>query len=232
MRNPLGRYYVLFVTVIVLISGCGHSGGRTPIVLPEARNTRLIIDGGPDVLVIITHDPITKQDNFELDGDNIPRLEMFDKFRESTKERGDPVLIKAAPDVRYGSVLDAMDAANVAGFTKFAFVNRVQGSPTDGDKPVGFQKTLQARPPRMHFDRRHSIEVEITKKNQIWIDRRVTEPEKLYSEMNHAVAYHRAQGFSDHISLVADQDVSWTTIIHVLDAARQAGDDDVGFVTQ
>ena len=43
---------------------------------------------------------------------------------------------------------------------------------------------------------------------------------------------HAAQGYLTHISLIADSAANYNTIIKILDAARQAGDDDVGFVTQ
>jgi biopolymer transport protein ExbD len=33
----------------------------------------------------------------------------------------------------------------------------------------------------------------------------------------------------DHIAITADAATTWGTIIRILDAARQAGDDDVGF---
>jgi biopolymer transport protein ExbD len=41
---------------------------------------------------------------------------------------------------------------------------------------------------------------------------------------------HRT-GFTRHVALIAANAAPYAVIIRILDAARQAGDDDVGFVT-
>jgi biopolymer transport protein ExbD len=47
-----------------------------------------------------------------------------------------------------------------------------------------------------------------------------------------AVHVHtRRVGFSRHVALTAAKAAPYAVIIRILDAARQAGDDDVGFVT-
>jgi len=58
---------------------------------------------------------------------------------------------------------------------------------------------------------------------------------RLYDDMSSTIAYHRAhasQNYTDHIALTADTDASYNTIVKILDAAREAKDDDVGFVTE
>ena len=71
--------------------------------------------------------------------------------------------------------------------------------------------------------------------NVVYIDGRRTSDAHLYDDMSTAITYHRAhsnQNYSDHIALTADTDASYNTIIKILDAAREAKDDDVGFVTE
>jgi biopolymer transport protein ExbD len=105
--------------------------------------------------------------------------------------------------------------------------------------PPGFQKQLPKKntsPQNITKQQlQHSIDVEVTAKNHIYIDGKPVASEKLYDVMATTIAYHDAhakQGYNRHVSLLADQDASYNTIIKILDAARQAGDDDVGFVTQ
>ena len=104
--------------------------------------------------------------------------------------------------------------------------------------PPGFQKELPKKsntPNQINQSQlKHQIEVEVSGNNRVFIDGRQTNDARLYDDMAAAVKYHRdhaAQGFLTHISLIADANASYNTIIKILDAARQAGDDDVGFVT-
>lgn len=105
--------------------------------------------------------------------------------------------------------------------------------------PPGFQKQLPKKnntPQNITKSQlQHQIEVEVTAKNRIYIDGKPVLSEQLYSVMSDTIAFHdrhEKQGFTRHISLLADSDASYNTIIKILDAARQAGDDDVGFVTE
>ena len=105
--------------------------------------------------------------------------------------------------------------------------------------PPGFQKELpknnKVPPTHNPKDQIHSIEVVVSAKNVVYIDGRRTSDARLYDDMASTIAYHRAhasQNFTDHIALTADADASYNTIIKVLDAAREAKDDDVGFVTE
>ena len=105
--------------------------------------------------------------------------------------------------------------------------------------PPGFQKELPKSnntPQKINQTQLHyQITVIVTAQNRIFIDGHPTTVNGVYDSMSTAIAYHKAhvnQGFTTHISLIADSDAKYDTIIKILDAARQAGDDDVGFVTQ
>ena|ERR1017187_3615454 len=105
--------------------------------------------------------------------------------------------------------------------------------------PPGFQKELPKKsdaPTKINQSQlKHQIEVEVSATNHIFVDGRSTTEARLYDDMAAAVKYHKehvAQGYLTHISLIADAAASYNTIIKILDAARQANDDDVGFVTQ
>jgi biopolymer transport protein ExbD len=105
--------------------------------------------------------------------------------------------------------------------------------------PPGFQKELPKKndaPTKINQSQlKHQIDVEVSGNNRIFIDGKQTTDAKLYDDMLSAVNFHRNhqnQGYLMHVSLVADANASYNTIIKILDAARQAGDDDVGFVTQ
>jgi biopolymer transport protein ExbD len=104
--------------------------------------------------------------------------------------------------------------------------------------PPGFQKELPKKnntPTKINQKQlEHQIQVEVTANNRIFVDGRLTSINDIYSAMLDAYNYHKAHavyGYTTHISLIADTDASYNTIIKILDAARQAGDDDVGFVT-
>ena len=105
--------------------------------------------------------------------------------------------------------------------------------------PPGFQKELPKKndaPTKINLSQlKHQIDVEVSANNRIFIDGRQTTEAKLYDDMNAAVKFHKDHanlGYLTHISLVADAAASYNTIIKILDAARAANDDDVGFVTQ
>jgi biopolymer transport protein ExbD len=104
--------------------------------------------------------------------------------------------------------------------------------------PPGFQKELpknnKTNNPITQNQLQHQIQVEVSATNRIFIDGHPTTVNGIYAAMSNAIAFHRAhakQGYLTHISLIADFDAKYDTIIKILDAARQAGDDDVGFVT-
>ncbi len=105
--------------------------------------------------------------------------------------------------------------------------------------PPGFQKELPKKsdaPTKINQSQlKHQIDVEVSANNRVFIDGRQTTDERLYDDMAAAVKFHKEnanRGYLTHISLVADSAASYNTIIKILDAARLADDDDVGFVTQ
>jgi len=105
--------------------------------------------------------------------------------------------------------------------------------------PPGFQKQLPKKntsPQNITKSQlQHQIDVEVTAKNKIYIDGKPVQSEQLYTVMSNTISYHQkhaSQGYTTHVSLLADTDANYNTIIKILDAARQAGDDDVGFVTE
>ena len=105
--------------------------------------------------------------------------------------------------------------------------------------PPGFQKQLPKKsntPTNITQDvLKHQIDVEVGANNRIFIDSKPVTMANLYNAMADAVKFHKqhaAEGFTTHVSLLADAKASYNTIIKILDAAREAGDDDVGFVTE
>jgi biopolymer transport protein ExbD len=105
--------------------------------------------------------------------------------------------------------------------------------------PPGFQKELpnKSTAPQdiSKKELTHQIQVAVSGANKVYIDGHETSMANLYTAMADAIKYHRehaANGYTTHVSLLADNASSYNTIIKILDAARQANDDDVGFVTQ
>src|SRR5579872_295492 len=105
--------------------------------------------------------------------------------------------------------------------------------------PPGFQKELPKKNNQPQTITRqtlqHQIQVQVTAQNRIYLNGKLTPIADLYDSMSRQIAFnrtHAAQGYTTHVSLIADQDASYNTIIKILDAAREAGDNDVGFVTE
>lgn len=100
--------------------------------------------------------------------------------------------------------------------------------------PPGFQKELGGPGHRVltTIDQARVIDVVVTRAGSIYVDGRRTTDGELYVALAAAVAAHRAARTSTHIAILADADAKYDAIIRILDAGRQAGDDDVGFVTR
>src|SRR5579864_12939 len=105
--------------------------------------------------------------------------------------------------------------------------------------PPGFQKELPKKSNAPQHITQHQlkrqISVVVSATNRIYIDGKPVPMADLYNVMVDTYRYHKdhaAQGYLTHVSLLADNAASYNTIIKILDAARQAGDDDVGFVTE
>ena len=100
-----------------------------PPAVPEAKN-RVKVTNSPLVL-IITHNPKTNQDEIQVGAEqNIPKSEIYDHMKVYFEQFGkaDDIIIKAAPTVKYGTVLTVMDAAKSAGFSQFGLANKIQGA--------------------------------------------------------------------------------------------------------
>jgi biopolymer transport protein TolR len=101
--------------------------------------------------------------------------------------------------------------------------------------PPGFQKDLPGPCGPMcggHHPTR-DIEVTVSASGAITIDGERAGSTELYDRMAEAVRAHTSRaGYSKHIALTADSASPYDSIIKVLDAAREAGDDYVGFITE
>jgi biopolymer transport protein ExbD len=101
--------------------------------------------------------------------------------------------------------------------------------------PPGFQKELPGTcgPMCGGHHPTQDIEVTVSASGAITIDGERADSSHLYDRMAEAVHNHTDRaGFSQHIALTADTAAPYDSIIKVLDAAREAGDDDVGFITE
>jgi biopolymer transport protein TolR len=96
--------------------------------------------------------------------------------------------------------------------------------------PPGFQKQLPDKsdqtPPTV-VQKSKSIEVLVNDKGRIFIDNKETDVPHLYADMGDVA---RRRGHL-HVSLDADVKAPYGIIIKILDAAKIAGLNDVGFVT-
>jgi biopolymer transport protein ExbD len=100
--------------------------------------------------------------------------------------------------------------------------------------PPGFQKELSAHinPVRPTIYPTRVIDVMVTRAGAIFVDGIATTDNGLYAAIANAVAAHERAHLSTHIAIFADADAKYDAIVKILDAGRQAGDDDVGFVTR
>jgi biopolymer transport protein ExbD len=100
--------------------------------------------------------------------------------------------------------------------------------------PPGFQKQVAA--PHAHVrsvdNRTNPIVIEVNERDRIGVDGIAVTVGELYGSIARAVERHEKRRQSRHIELAADAQASYNTIIKILDAARQAGDEDVGFVVR
>ena len=95
--------------------------------------------------------------------------------------------------------------------------------------PPGFEKQLggpgSAPPTRVTSAR--TIEVVVSETGSIFVDGKPSDGRALYGDLR-AVVQHRGRL---HVALSADVKAPYSAIIRILDAAKFAGLDDVGFVT-
>lgn len=95
--------------------------------------------------------------------------------------------------------------------------------------PPGFQKELPNKSTSTpnNDDKRKTIEVDVNERGTIFVDGKRTDPQHIYADMAD-VERHRG---NLHVSIIADSKAPYGIIIRILDAARLANLEDVGFVT-
>ena len=95
-----------------------------PPPVPEAKN-RLKVSPSPIVVII------SPKDEVQIGAEIIPKAQIYDRFKayyDSLGQAQNDIIIKAAPTVRYGTVLRVMDAAKSAGFNQFGLANKIKGT--------------------------------------------------------------------------------------------------------
>ncbi len=95
--------------------------------------------------------------------------------------------------------------------------------------PPGFEKQLgkSSNAPATNNNNHNNIEVDVTSRGVILVDGVKANSVTIYSVL---AADLRKRG-KKHISIIADVKAPYGIIIRILDAARAAGTEDVGFVT-
>jgi biopolymer transport protein TolR len=96
--------------------------------------------------------------------------------------------------------------------------------------PPGFQKQLpnKSNPNQVNTDdKRKTIEVDVNDRGVIFVDGQRSTVQSIYNDM---AEVERRRG-NLHVSIVADAKAPYGLIIRILDAAKLAGLEDVGFVT-
>lgn len=94
--------------------------------------------------------------------------------------------------------------------------------------PPGFQKELPNKSSNTtQNEEKKSIEVDVSERGTIFIDGKRTDEQHLYADM--AEVAHRRGHL--HVAIIADAKANYGIIIRILDAARLANLEDVGFVT-
>ncbi len=96
--------------------------------------------------------------------------------------------------------------------------------------PPGFEKQLgkSSNAPTVITNTHNNITVMVNDKGVIFVDGTRADAQSIYSVLGADV---RKRGRNKQISLIADAKAPYGIIIRILDAARLAGDDNVGFVT-
>jgi biopolymer transport protein ExbD len=95
--------------------------------------------------------------------------------------------------------------------------------------PPGFQKELPNSAPPSDVQNQHkkTIDIEVNDKGTIFVDNAKTDATGIYYVL---ATTARKRGHL-HVDITADAKAPYGTIIRILDAAKEASLDDVGFVT-
>ena len=95
--------------------------------------------------------------------------------------------------------------------------------------PPGFEKQLanHSSPNSQQQKKHDDIEVDVNNKGVIFVDGTKTDERGIYGVMVDAARKKPGK----HVSIIADAKAPYGVIIRILDAAKEANLDDVGFVT-
>jgi biopolymer transport protein ExbD len=96
--------------------------------------------------------------------------------------------------------------------------------------PPGFEKQLPNKNPssQQNFNKnKNNIEVDVNNKGVIYVDGTKTDEVSIYRVMYDASKRKPRH----HVDIIADAKAPYGVIIRILDAAKNAGLEDVGFVT-
>jgi biopolymer transport protein ExbD len=95
--------------------------------------------------------------------------------------------------------------------------------------PPGFEKELpnSNNTPNQQNQQKNDIEIDVNNKGVIFVDGQRTDSTGIYRVMQDT---ERKKG-KKHVSIIADAKAPYGIIIRILDAAKEAGLEDVGFVT-
>jgi biopolymer transport protein ExbD len=95
--------------------------------------------------------------------------------------------------------------------------------------PPGFEKELPNKNPNSttQHQNKNDIQVMVNNKGVIYVDSQKTDEVGIYRMMYEA----EKKKPHHHVSIIADAKAEYGIIIRILDAAKQAGLEDVGFVT-
>ncbi len=96
--------------------------------------------------------------------------------------------------------------------------------------PPGFQKELPNKnnpTPQTQQDNKKNIDIEVNDKGTIFVDNARADEKTIYSVLSQTAA---KRGHL-HVSITSDAKAPYGVIIRILDAAKEANLDDVGFVT-
>jgi biopolymer transport protein ExbD len=221
----------ILLVFVALIGGCGENlrTSTTAVDLPEANNRTPLKRA--HVTAIITRDAATRRDVISVNGDTVALPQLLTTFAADFQPSDPDLIVEAASNVKYGTVLTVLFTAYNAGFTQFGLANSVRGIATNEDQLMGFQKYLPAKHNAAHSAAPDgAIEIMVDKTDRVAIERKMLSKKQLYPSIAEVIDHRRLGRHSMHISLIADSDATWGAIIRILDAARQAGDDDIGFV--
>lgn len=207
------------------VTSCTQRPSAAPtVILPEAQNAKPLSRSRD--IVTIARDPATRLDMVWVDGNATALPDLAQTFRDKYQAANRSLIVEAARDVRFGSVLNVLAAATGAGFDSFGLAARGKTKTNSADSLVGFQENFK------QSGKVPAIAILVAPTDRVWIGSRAIPDQKLYAGIAAAIDQFRRHGAAPHVSLAADSDASWGIVIRILDACRQAGDEDVGFVTQ